>query len=193
LELLYKKGRCIIGNPPYGVSNTLAVKFYKHAIQQGDYISFILPISQLNNNMQMYEFDMIHSEDLGVQSYSTIDVHCCLNIYKRNENGYNKKPKYDLIDVSLVETRKNKHGFDKIVPHNYDFTICTFGSIGVLCNENQYATQLYITINNNNLRHIIKETILNADWKTIYPMTKVPRLKQWQIYKYLKQQIPNIK
>ena len=29
LDLEYKKGRCVIGNPPFGDRNALAVKFYK--------------------------------------------------------------------------------------------------------------------------------------------------------------------
>lgn len=60
LDMDYKKGRLIIGNPPYGNKNTLSVKFYKKSIQLGDYIAFILPISQLNNNKQMYELSLIH-------------------------------------------------------------------------------------------------------------------------------------
>jgi hypothetical protein len=59
LNLDYKKGRCIIGNPPFGRSNVMSVKFYKKSIQLGDYISFIQPISQLNNTNSMYEFDLI--------------------------------------------------------------------------------------------------------------------------------------
>ena len=39
LDLPYKKGRLIIGNPPYGTANNLSVQFYKQAIKQGDYIS----------------------------------------------------------------------------------------------------------------------------------------------------------
>ena len=53
LDLEYKKGRCIIGNPPFGRCLNLAQKFYKQAIKQGDYIAFILPISQLNNSNSM--------------------------------------------------------------------------------------------------------------------------------------------
>jgi hypothetical protein len=64
-ELEYKKERFIIGNPPYGSRLGLAKKFYKKAITLGDYIAFILPISQLNNTQSMYEFDLVHSEDLG--------------------------------------------------------------------------------------------------------------------------------
>src|SRR5574344_173704 len=61
LDMEYKKGRCIIGNPPFGERNMLAVKFYKKAIVECDYISFILPVSQYNNNQKMFEFDLIYS------------------------------------------------------------------------------------------------------------------------------------
>ena len=68
VDIGYKPGRCVIGNPPFGNRNTLAVQFYKKAVQVGDYIGFILPISQLQNNQQMYEFDLVFSEDLGLRS-----------------------------------------------------------------------------------------------------------------------------
>ena len=80
LEIPYKKGRLIIGNPPFGSRNTLAVKFYKKAVNLGDYISFILPISQFNNSQKMYEFDLIHGEDLGLKDYSGIPIRCFFNI-----------------------------------------------------------------------------------------------------------------
>ena len=66
LELSYKKGRLFIGNPPFGTRNTLSVKFFKKAITMGDAIAFILPASQYQNNQQMYEFDLIHSEMLPI-------------------------------------------------------------------------------------------------------------------------------
>ena len=43
LELEYKKGRCVIGNPPYGNKNLLSVKFFRKSVKLGEYISFILP------------------------------------------------------------------------------------------------------------------------------------------------------
>ena len=46
----YKKGRCVIGNPPYGKGNYTSVKFFKKAIMQGDYVSFILQqLEEINN------------------------------------------------------------------------------------------------------------------------------------------------
>lgn len=106
LGLEYKNGRCIIGNPPFGEKNILSVKFFNKSVELGDYIAFILPISQYKNNQQMYKFDLIYSEDLGVQKYTDRDVHCCFNIYKIPENKMlNNKIKYHLKDVIIIESR----------------------------------------------------------------------------------------
>lgn len=193
LELPYVKGRLIIGNPPYGKGNYLSVKFYKKAITQGDFISFILPISQLNNNMYMYEFDMIHSEDLGKKIYSGVKVHCCLNVYRRNPNGLNTKPNFDLKDVILKGVATGESRNDK-VPSEYDFSICGFGSsVGRFADkEGQYCQQIYFKIPKTEIKDKVKTIIKNADWKELYNMTATPKLKHWMISKYLKQQIPEL-
>jgi hypothetical protein len=91
LELPYKKGRMFIGNPPFGRGNSLSMAFYKKSVKLGDFIGFILPISQLNNNIQLFDFDLIHSEQLPLIEYSGIKLNCCFNVYKRPVNGLNKK------------------------------------------------------------------------------------------------------
>lgn len=191
LELEYKKGRLLIGNPPFGSRNTLAVQFYKKSIQIGDYIAFILPVSQLNNNQQMYEFDLIHSEDLGLRQYSDRKIHCCLNIYRRPINGkLNNKPNYKLKDISITEVRLgNKQVND------YDVAICAWGSgIGnIIEHKNQYAKEFYIKIHNNKYKDKIIELIKNVKWVEIYPMTSTPNLLQWQVFKHLKEQISELK
>ena len=102
MNIKYKKGRCIIGNPPFGDRMNLATQFIKKSYRISDYIAFILPLSQYNNNYQFYEFDLIHSEDLGVQQYTDRKLHCCFNIYKRPNNGYlNKRKKYNFTDLYL--------------------------------------------------------------------------------------------
>jgi len=195
LDLEYKKGRCIIGNPPYGKGNTSAVKFYKKSIQLGDYISFILPASQLNNNQQMYEFDLIHSELISNEGFDELDnrVKLSFNIYKKNINGsYNNKPINKLKDVIIKE---NRRGENNNIEDNYDLGICRFG--WNICKTvdyvGQYVSELYFYINNDNLRKKIVDIIINAKWEVIYPMTATPILPQWKIYKYLKEQIPEIK
>ena len=193
LGLEYKKGRVVGFNFPYGKGNYLSVQFYKKSLEFGDYICSILPISQLNNNMYMYEFDLVHSEDLKPQIYSNVKVHCCFNIYKRNAKGYNSKPNYDLKDVTLRGVATGKSRNDK-VPNTYDFSICGFGaSVGKFCEyEGQYCQQIYFTINNEKYKDKIINLIRNADWKELYSMTATPKLKHWMINKYLKKQIPEL-
>lgn len=205
LELEYLKGRCTIGNPPYGTKNNLTVAFYKKSLLLGDYISFILPISQYNNDIKLYEFDLLYSEDLGTKLYSNIKVHCCLNIYKRNTNGLNKKPNYKLQDVEIQEAIKNQDPKrNKVVTKdtfNYDLRVMAWGGgkksqgkqLGCEVDfPEQYAKEFCIKINNNTYKNQIIDIIKNTIWSDIYPMTATPNLLQWQVYKYIKQQIPDI-
>ena len=197
LDLEYKKGRCIIGNPPFGDKNTLSVKFYKKSIKLGDYISFILPISQLNNNQQMYEFDLLYSEDLGLKEYSGVKLHCCLNIYKRPlSNKLNKKPNYKLKDITIKEYRRGKGG-NSIIEPNYDYAMGSFGAgcVGkTITNIGTYALECYFYINNEKLKTKILNVLKNTDWKSLSKgISNTYRLPQWKIYKYLKERIPEIK
>ena len=193
VELDYRKGRCIIGNPPYGEKNILSLKFFRKSIEICDYIAFILPISQWNNNQQMFQFDLIYSENLGIRKYSDRYVHCCFNIFKRPDDGIRKKAiSYKLKDITMKEVRKARNQF---LPKNfkYDIGICSWGYIGkVVENEGQYNQELYIKVNNVKLRDRVIDIIRNTKWEEIYPMTTVPRLKQWQVYKQLKEQIPEL-
>ena len=119
-KLEYKKGRLIIGNPPFGSRLSLAKKFYKKSIEVGDYISFILPISQLDNSSFMYEFDLLYSEDLGELTFSgDREVKCCLNIYVRPEKGLNKKSKSKLKDVEIVRQDSKRYS-----NFEYDIRMC---------------------------------------------------------------------
>jgi predicted RNA methylase len=189
LILDYKKGRLIIGNPPYGSRNTLSVQFYKKAIQLGDYIAFILPISQLNNNQQMYEFDLVHSEDLGIHNYSGRKVHCCFNIYKRPQDKLNEKPSYKLKDVEIVEVRLQSKTVD-----DYDLKICAWGaSIGKeIKGDDQFAKEFYIKIHNDDFKEEVLTLLKKADWRSLYSMTSTPNLLQWQVYKYIMDKVKNI-
>ena len=195
LNIQYLCGRLVIGNPPYGKKNTLSVKFYKKAVELGDYIAFILPISQLNNNQQMYEFDLIYSEDLGKQIYSNIKLHCCFNIYKRNPNGLNKKPNYKLKDVEIKEYRRGKGGQTIPSDYNYDIAICGWGN-GIVGNKveytGQYASEIYIKIKNAKYRQEVIDLMNNTDWEKHLSSISTKSLKLWRLYKYIKEQIPEI-
>ena len=201
----YKEGRLIIGNPPYGIKNNLTVAFYKKSLELGDYISFILPISQYNNDIKLYEFDLVYSENLGIKQYSDRKIHCCLNIYKRPINCIlNKKPNYKLIDVEIKEAlrnsnpKRNKEITKDIF--NYDIRIMAWGGgVGRVnqlgCEvqyEGQFTKEFCIKIHNEKYKKDVIKLIKNTHWEDIYPMTATPNLLQWQVYKYFKKQIPKI-
>ncbi len=193
LDLEYKKGRCIIGNPPFGARNSLAVKFYKKSINICDYISFILPASQYNNNQKMYEFDLIWTEDLGIKNYSGINLNCAFNVYKRNSKGIRNKPvDYTLKDVEVIEFRRGSK--DKF-PSVYDFGMCTWGdgSCGKEIKKvGQYAQEHYIIIKNSKFEDKILRVCKNTDWRHLYPSVSSAKLQTWKIYKHLKEQIPEL-
>ena len=190
VNLDYKKGRCIIGNPPFGSRNTLSVRFFKKSILLADYIAFILPISQLNNNQQMYEFDLIYSEDLGKREYSDRVVHCCFNIYKRPMNGLNKKQNYKLKDVVITEFRSKKASLDS--QEEYDLLFCFWGAIGNICNKGDYSHIMGIKVYNEQYKEKVVKILSNVNWFDKYQFVATPALYQWQVYKYLKEQIPEL-
>jgi hypothetical protein len=193
LDINYLWGRLIIGNPPYGRCLSLAQKFYKKSVELGDYISFILPISQLNNTQSMYEFDLIYSEDLEKNTYTDRTLHCCLNIYKRPNSGeLNKKTLNKLKDVTIVRQDSKKYNsIDK-----YDFLMSCFGaSAGKLINtydSKEYCGMYKIIINKKVLKDRINDILNNVDWQVRLKFIAQPKIQQFHIIELLKEQIPEI-
>jgi len=191
LDLEYKKGRLIIGNPPYGRCLSLAQKFYKKSIEIADYIVFILPISQLNNTQSMYEFDLIYSEDLGLKNYSGRELHCCLNIYKRNPNGLNKSKKIKLKDIKII--RQDSKEYNDVL--DYDLRMCYWGngSAGKILKENEhYSAEYKIIINNKNIKDEIIKVLKKTDWKKELNKIAMLKIQQFHICNLLKREIPYI-
>lgn len=191
-DLEYKEGRFIIGNPPYGARLNLAKKFYKRAIELGDYIAFILPISQLNNTQFLYEFDLVHSEDLGKLIFSNKKkVHCCLNVYVRPKNGLNKKIPTKLKDITIV--RQDKKGYEDI---EFDIRMCYWGdaTAGKILKEGEsYSGEYKIIIHNKELKDDIINLLSTIKWENEINSVAMRRIKQYHIIQVLKKYIPNIK
>lgn len=181
LNLPYKKGRLIFGNPPFGDRNNLARSFYKRATELCDAIAFILPISQLNNSDSLYEFDLIKSFDLGILEYSGMKVHCCFNIYVRPKNGLNKKPNLKIDWIKIY--RDDQDGYESV---EYDFAICRRGNVGTLRTE-RLETQTYkIKVMDISKIEEVKNTILNFDWHNFKKHQSAPSLSKNDIYRLFK-------
>lgn len=191
-NLLYKQGRLIIGNPPFGEKLYLATQFYKKSIHIADYIAFILPIGQLDNTMSLYEFDLVYSEDLSVQKYSGRELHCCFNIYKRPKYGiFNKRPTNTLKDVSIY--RSDSADYDS---RDFDVRMCYWGdaTAGKILNDNEYYVAEYkIKIHNDSLRSQIIDFLTKFDWKKYLNCIAMQKVQQYRIIEILKQNIQGIK
>ena len=169
LNLPYKKGRLVIGNPPFGRSSIMIKHFCNKSFDIADYVGFILPVSCYNKSTYVYKFDLIHSELLNSDTlYSGVNVPCCLNIYKRPESGYlNEKHDY----------KKSNHLFEfryvsdfRVINWKHDFAVCTWNEIHksgklVECKVGEYAKVCLIRIKNKNNFDTIKQTILDIDWR----------------------------
>jgi hypothetical protein len=191
LKMDYKVGRCILTNPPFGRGNSLSMAFYKKSINIADYIVFLLPISQFKNNIQLYDFDLIYSEDLGIKNYSNIPLNLCLNIYKKPKT-LNKKPNHKLKDIVIYEYRRD--GRELNIPRGYDYVMGNFGGgcVGRVPDyEGHFAVEYYFYIKNH--KEKVLNVLKNTDWKSLSKgISNTYRLNQTKIYKHLKEQIPEL-
>ena len=189
-EIEYKPGRLVIGNPPFGSRLCLAIQFYNKSVDIGDYISFILPRSQLNNTQSMYKFDLIHSEDLGQLVFSgNRKVSCCLNIYVRPKNGLNKRRISKLKDLEIVRNDSKKYkDFD------FDIRLCGWGSNAgkILSDGESYSSEYKIKIHKDDLKEKIIDVLTNVDWKKELHSTAMPKIQQFHIINLLKREIEGI-
>ena len=190
-DIKYLWGRLIIGNPPYGRCLNMAQKFFKKSVEIADTIAFILPISQLNNTRSMYEFDLVYSEDLGIQHYTDRDLHCCFNIYRRPERGeLHSKPVAKLKDITIY--RQDSKGYDE---KDFDIRMCYWGdgSAGkILSDDEHYSAEYKIKINNNELREDIIRVLTTFDWKEYLNCIAMRKIQQFHIVDVLKENIKEI-
>lgn len=170
----------------------MAKRFFKKSVAIADFIAFILPISQLNNTRSLYEFDLIHSEDLGIQHYTDRDLHCCFNIYQRPKSGIlNKREKLQLEDVSIY-SEKAKNYKDKA----YDIRMCYWGngSAGKILKEDEhYAGEYKIKINNPDKKDAIINFLNNFDWRENMNCIAMRKIEIHHIITLLKENIEGIK
>lgn len=180
LDLPYKQGRAFIGNPPFGDRNNLARSFYKHACKMGDYIGFILPISQFENRDSLYHFDLIKSFDLGVLEYSNMKVYCCFNLYQRpKKRKLNSKPK--LGSELFTIHRDDQDGYNEL---DYDLCIFRRGARGGKEKFTDLHTQTYkIVVKDKTNINYVRNVILNFDWLNYKKHQSAPSISKNDIYR----------
>ncbi len=158
LDLDYKKGRVTIGNPPFGRSGNTMFAFLKKSLDISDYVAFILPISQYNNDYKVKNGILIYSEVLPNVKYSGYNVACCFNIYKK---GVNDNKKYTIPDDLILKEYFAKERNGKVNPplqnENNIVRLCEWGNAGVVNGRHQYAHECLIICKNDKQKQIIMD------------------------------------
>ena len=187
MSIEYKKGRLVIGNPPYGSRMLLAQRFFKKSVMIADYIAFILPISQYNNTSSLFEFDLIYSEDLGLQTYTDRKLHCCFNVYARPKDGKLNGRKKETLPFLHIFRQDCKGHENK----QFDIRICYWGdgTTGkILTDGEHYAGEYKLLINDDYSRKSeLIDFILHFDWKGYLNCIAMKRLKQYHIINVIKE------
>ena len=200
LNIGYKSGRLFIGNPPFGVHNKLVVDFYDKCCNCGDYIAFILPISCYKNDIKLYKFDLVYSEDLGLKYYTDRELHCCFNIYKRPKSGsFNSKPNYELNEITIIEHRRKKGDYqtaaNKEIKDGYCYAMCNWGDgcLGKVPNFiGEYAQEVYFYCKDERIKNEMI-AILEFDKIRKYANSiSSKRISVMKLYKYFYENIEGL-
>jgi predicted RNA methylase len=82
----------VIGNPPFGQQNSLAITFINHSASFSDTVAFILPISFKKDSVQARvdkNFTLVYEEALPKNSFTLdgkdYDVKCIFQIWKKTD------------------------------------------------------------------------------------------------------------
>jgi hypothetical protein len=205
LNFEYKPGRVVIGNPPFNMNGhnfNLWKKFCNKSSDIAEYIAFISPSSQYNNNSNLKNCDLIYSEYLGDIEYrgtNKVKVKTCLNVYLRNiskkkDDYINKVIEKDII-VERIERKKDgtyKGSFD------CDYYLGGWGSVA--CNLvypkiKKYAVQYGFRVLNedrrNDLYEFLKGFSLKYKEEVIILSVSAPYISKRYIYDKIYKELYN--
>ena len=182
----------VIGNPPFGQQNTLAVKFFNESSKIANVIAFILPLSFKKHSIQNrlnLNFHLIKEKILDKKSF-TLDgkdysVPCIFQVWEKKD--IKRKPYQNKTTTEL---------FDFVDKNNADFRIQRVGG-----NAGKASFDLNFSIQSNyfikNKTCYSNEKLINIINQTIFPeleYTVGPKsLSKTELILTLEEKINNIK
>lgn len=203
LQMEYKKGRCFIGNPPFGGSAQKLLKaFYDKACDNGDYIAYIQPASLYNNYKKFYRFEIVYSCLIKTE-YTNHNLWTSFTIYKRNPDKKDFRDeikKYSFKDFSLTKIGRNNNNRNKHKKNlDYDYCFTAFGTIFKQSQPYETAGQFLLKVHNEELRDKILtffKWLYYFDKETEYFSRKCvgsKNIMREDLYELIKICIPEIK
>lgn len=188
VKLPYLERSLVIGNPPFGRANKLSVQFIKASMLHSDYVSFIQPISQLNQNRTMKDTELVYSEDLGTLQYSGRNVHCCLNIYHKCKDGH--KQNFDIPGIiecrHIFRSGKYQHS-DDILNYPWDFRVSAWGSIHLLSPDETCPNEVVFKAEDS-IKDWLEKKLKECNYQELLSCVSTPNLPAWRLRKWLKEE-----
>lgn len=188
VKLPYLERSLVIGNPPFGRANKLSVQFIKASMLHSDYVSFIQPISQLNQNRTMKDTELVYSEDLGTLQYSGRNVHCCLNIYHKCKDGH--KQNFDIPGIiecrHIFRSGKYQHS-DDILNYPWDFRVSAWGSIHLLSPDETCPNEVVFKAEDS-IKNWLEKKLKECNYQELLSCVSTPNLPAWRLRKWLKEE-----
>lgn len=164
-----------IGNPPFGIQNNLAIKFFNKAAEYSDTIAFILPMtfkkSSIQNKLNLH-FHLEQEMDLDFNSFelngNDYGVKCVFQIWKKKKDK--RIIKHNDYNDSVISFVKNTDDYDFIVRR-------VGGNCGkaFLNEENPSKQSNYFIKNNTILSNERIVEIINSTDKQIVDFSVGPR------------------
>lgn len=124
----------VVGNPPFGRSCSLAIKFFNHASKWANVIAFIIPRTfrrvSIRNKLNVY-FHLVYDEEIPMEQSSfnpPVMVKCCFQIWEKKEipRDIIKLPTYHE-DWDFLPFGSHDSNNQPTPPLNADFAIRAYG------------------------------------------------------------------
>lgn len=182
LDIPYKPGRLIIGNPPYNSKRgTMWKKFLKKSMQIADYVAFIMPASLLNTALYDNILDqggVLYEEELPKELFGG-NINTIFVIIKKCEWIDKNIKKIDGINI------RRSYRVDY---HPGDFHIIYFGSsaFGELTNRDKERTTLSLRIDNEDFREYFKDNFNREDLISMAKYVSASYVREYILFKYVK-------
>ena len=124
LQFTHNKNILVLGNPPFGQQNKLAVNFFNEAAKFCNVIAFILPLSfkkesvqnRLNLNFHLVKELSLPNCDFFLMNETKVSVPCVFQIWEK-QNNPRKKVKmrttsnfFQFVDSSIADFRIQRVG-----------------------------------------------------------------------------------
>jgi len=161
----YKKGRCFIGNPPFGGSDgKLLHDFYQKACDNGDYIAYIQPASFYKSYSTHKRFEIVYSCIIETE-YTNVKLKTSFTIYKRNpDKEHFENKNYSIPSIQFYEyVRSKKVKKQQVKP--YDHSFISYGDLMRPAKPFQYVRVMVVNIKEEKYK---QEIIKILNWLYYY-------------------------